>query len=148
MRLNSLIGLDLGLDDGLETVPELRPNLPTNDTQTDIEPKPHLWKSYERMITTFNKGLSLHRIEMSRPILWRCNYLLPSALICDTVNGFMAGTRVVRKTCSKCKRPRFNPLTLDQEITREHLIEEIMDFDNCSYSEAVTKYNLVEIEDE
>ena len=141
MRINSLLRLDLGLDADTGTMPESGPDIPENPPLPEDKSKPKFWKSYETMIDNFNKGLSNHRIEMSRPILWRCTFLLPSATICETVNGFMTGTRVVRKTCSRCKRPRSNSLTLVQEMIREHLIEEIMDFDDCSYQAAIEKYN-------
>jgi hypothetical protein len=145
--LNALFDSELGgFPEALDRL-ELPSTTPSNDTRNDIKIKPRLWQTFEKMIEKFNKGLSNHRIELVRPILWRCTYLFPNGNVCDTVNGFMAGTKVVRKTCNKCRRPRSNKLTLDQEITIEHLREEIMDFDDCSYSEAVTKLNEASIKE-
>src|SRR5215471_5971333 len=115
-------------DDGPEPLPAA-----FQEDSSEAPAKPHKWESYQKLLNNICKGLSVKREELTRELAWRCDYFLPSANICNTPNGLASNRDYARKACSKCARPRSNKLTIEQEITREHLIEEIMDFDDCSY---------------
>ncbi len=130
----------------------------------DFEPLPEARTTFESILSDVRVALEVQHKEQqeiartsrkeleslvnrARPITkefikenaWRCNYVFPEGNTCNTVNGAMQQTKVIRKTCSKCARPRKNPYTVLQELDRDILIDNIIKLHKCSYSEALIK---------